>query len=70
MVIIKKLTKCYNNRIKVQSYKDKLSVMLGLSKKLFDVFPTASVIPLTPVLVIKIKKVPITERSFMLDHMK
>ena len=32
----KKLTKCYNNHIKVLSYKDKLNGFLGHSTKLFD----------------------------------
>ena len=53
----KKLSKCFNNRIKVQTYKDKLTVFLGHSKKLFD-FAHCKCDSLTTVFVLKTKKFP------------
>ena len=63
----KKLTKCYNNCIKVQSYKDKLTVFLGHSKKLFD-FAHCKCDSFDSCTCHKDKKVPIIERSFLLDQ--
>ena len=63
----KKLTKCYNNRVKVQSYIDKLSVFLDHSKKLFD-FSHCKCDSFDSCTCDKDKKIPIIERSFLLDQ--
>ena len=63
----KKLSKCYNNRIKVQTYKDKLTVFLRHCKKLFD-FAHCKCDSFDSCFSHRDKKVPIIERSFLLEQ--
>ena len=63
----KKLTKCYNKRIKVQSCKGKLSVFSGHSKKLFD-FAHCEYDSYDACIFHKDKYISINERSFVLDQ--
>ena len=60
----KKLTKCYNNR-KSRVTKINLLFSWGILRNCL-ILLTASVIPLTPVLVIKVKKFPSLNNHFCL----